>query len=310
MHAAAQRQAEHVREPAPAASAIDADHDVDLALRRLSDAAAGAEGAPDDDSALAALRPLFEDIGWLRALGLSATRSLSADPFHLFGLTAMTSGPLQQLVFASGPRASVTLGTLGRIEDATPGAARSHAFVGNRSILRLLSDAPLDARLAILSRRTGACRERPISVMPDRLYAMDERRRVLWIAPPDRQALFLRARVRRQPAPLVGTWRVGETTPATLANGDDGLARSLALVAVLRTLGTPPPLDALRALLPRAHGSQRWQIMREMLALDTAAALPDLDSMASREADPAVRAAAGRLIARLAPRMEAEPCPC
>jgi len=284
--------------------AADTIPDVDAALQRLADAAARAEAARDEATAIAALKPLFEDIGWLHALAGSAARSLDADPFHLFGLTAMTSGPLQQLLFLSGPRASVTLGTLARTE--TPRAPATHSFVGNHSLLRLLSDRPLEGRLALLSRRSGQCRDRAIPILPNRIYAMDERRRILWIAPPQRQALFLRARIRRRPAPLVATYRLSESRPHALANGDDGLARSLALVAVLRALGAAPTMDMLRALLPRAHGAQRWQIMREMLALDTAAACTDLDAMAARDSDPALRDAARRILDRL---RRAEPCP-
>jgi hypothetical protein len=291
----------------PANDVADTVPDVDAALALLEQATAGAEAADDEAEAIAALMPLFLDLGWLHALAVSATRSLSADPCHLFGLTAMTSGPLQQLIFASGPRASVTLGTLGRID--APRAPSTHSFVGNHSLLRLLSADPLDGRLALLSHRTATCRDRAIRVVPDRLYAMDERRRVLWIAPPERQALFLRARVRSRPAPLVGTYRLGENRPHSLANGDDGLARSLALVEVLRVLGAPPPMEALRSLLPRAHGAQRWQIMREMLALDTADALPDLGGMAAHDGDPALRGAAQRILSRLSHPKAPEPCP-
>ncbi|HEX7871989.1 MAG TPA: hypothetical protein VF475_03700 [Sphingobium sp.] len=278
----------------------------DAALARLAQAAEEAESAGDEDGAIAALRPLFEDIGWLTALARTAAESLTADPFHLFGLTAMTSGALQQLLFVSGPRASVTLGTLSRA--GPPAKPATHAFVGNRSLLRLLSDDTLDGRLALLSRRSGACRDRAIRIRSGHIFDMDERRRVLWIAAPERQALFLRARVRRLPAPLVRSFGVGEAVPRSIANGDDGLARSLATIAMLRVLGTAPPINALRSLLPRAHGAQRWALMREMLALDTGAAWPDLTRMAVDERDPAVRGAALRLVTRLSDR-DAMPCP-
>lgn len=278
--------------------------DAAQALALLADVAAQAEAAMDDEQAVLALRPLFENIDWLSAIAGAATASLSADPFHLFGMTAMTSGALQQLLLVSGPRASVTLGTLGRIDDNVLGPPATHAFVGNRSLLRLLSADPLHGRLAILSPSTHVCRDRVIKIHPARIFDMDERRRVLWIAPPKRQALFLRARVRRLPAPLVATYAVGEHSPRSLANGDDGLARSLAMIAVLRLLGSPPPLDALRALLPRAHGAQRWAVMREMLAVDTTGAWPDLAHMASGEPDMALRSAALRLVTRLSPEQE------
>ncbi|MET0137471.1 MAG: hypothetical protein ABW192_03710, partial [Sphingobium sp.] len=178
----------------------------------------------------------------------------------------------------------------------------------NHSLLRLLSPEPLAGRLAIRSRATHVCHDRPIRIRPDRIFAMDESRRALWIDPPERQALFLRARIRRHPAPLVATYGVGDATPRTLANGDDGLARSLAIIAVLRVLDTPPPLDALRALLPRAHGAQRWALMREMLATDTASAWGDLTHMAGTEPHGPVRTAALRLVERVTTAGGNAPC--
>ncbi|MET0238509.1 MAG: hypothetical protein ABW184_01305 [Sphingobium sp.] len=268
---------------------------------RLAAAAAMADATQDEAQAVAALRPLFQDIGWLTEMAAKAATALAADPLHSFGINASTSGALQQMVLASGPRISVTLCAFSGGGGDAPPRPSAHAFAGHRSLLRIVSRDPLDGRLAIMSRRTGLCRDRAVRLPPGRTFDLDERRRALWVSPPDRQALFLRARIARRPSPLIASYALGQSEPQSLANGDDGLARSLAMVAVLRALGHAPPVCSLRALLPRAHGAQRWTLMREMLAADTAAAWPDLSAMARTEPDSAVRAAARRLIDRIAP---------
>jgi hypothetical protein len=48
----------------------------------------------------------------------------------------------------------------------------------------------------------------------------------------------------------------------------------------------------LRELLKSPHFYTRWHIMREMLALDAEAALPDLQRLAAQDPHPEVRAAA------------------
>lgn len=280
------------------------------ALAPVRAAVARAEAADDDDERLHHLKALFGDGDWLAALSQAALGCLCVDARHLFGLTAIGNGGLRQLILASGARVSVTLCTLD--PDHAPGKPdRKPAiagFSGSHSLFRLLSTDPVGARFACLSRRSGACRERAIRIAPGAVLALDEAWRTVALDPPAQQVLFLRARVRRVPAPLVRTFAPGEATPRMVANGDDGLARALAMIAVLRSLDVQPPVDALRALMPRAHGTHRWTLMRAMLGADTQAAWPDLVAMARDEPDLVVRNAARRLLSRaaLSPAASAE----
>ncbi len=270
------------------------------AIAPALDAVRAGENAADDRARLALLRPLFENVGWLRPVAEAAGACMAADTMHLFGLTAIRSGRLRQIVLAGDARLSIVLCALDGAGGAAPNEAGGlAAFSGNHTLLRLLSPAPVPARLARIGRRSGRCRERCFTLAPGRIVALDEREASLNLDPPAGQILFLRGRVRPIPAPLVRTMRIGGTEPVALANGDDGIARSLALAAMLRTLGRPAPVASLRALMPRVHGTQRWTLMREMLAADTLAAWPDLSAMAADEPDGEVRAAALRLHNRL-----------
>lgn len=267
------------------------------------------QSADREGEAIALLRPLFDDIGWIGELAHDVSGRLAADPQHLFGLTALQSGPLRQVLLASTPRISVTLGIMASRAWYPASPPKTYSFGGSRTLFRLLSPAPADVFRASAAMGGAACRAWPSTITPDETVDLDEARDALAILPADTETLFLRARIRRLPAPLVTSQMPGETSPRRVANGDDGLARSLAIIEMLRALGRKPPVEALRVLLPRAGGVQRWTLMREMLAADTRAAWPDLMAMAEGEEDASVRSAAASLVTRIATtQQEDRPC--
>lgn len=261
--------------------------------------AAGSGRTGSEGKAVAMLRPLFEDIVWLGALASDVTARLQDNPHHLFGLTALQSGALRQVLLASGARVSLTVGVLASRAWHPAVPPQTYSFGGSRTLFRLLSPDPAEGMMASAALGGAPCRAWPHIIAPGEILDLDEARDALAILPAESETLFLRARIRRIPAPLVTSQAPGEVAPRRSANGDDGLARSLAIVEMLRALDRKPPVDALRQLLPRARGVQRWTIMREMLASDTGAAWPDLMAMAEGEDDPGVRSAAAALILRL-----------
>lgn len=268
------------------------------------------EQAGSEAAAVTLLRPLFEDVAWLSDLAADVAVRLAGDPHHLFGLTALQSGALRQVLLASGPRVSVTLGVLASRAWHPADPPQSYSFGGSRTLFRLLSPTPADGFMASAASGRTPCRAWPRTIAPGEIIDLDEARDALAILPAETETLFLRARVRRIPAPLVTSQAPGETAPRRSANGDDGLARSLAIVEMLRALDVKPPVDALRSLLPRARGVQRWTLMREMLAADTGAAWPDLMTMADGEEDPGVRAAAASLVLKVSSMQQEVPsCP-
>lgn len=270
---------------------------------------AGSASTASERRAVAVLRPLFEDTAWLGDLAADVAVRLAGDPHHLFGLTALQSGPLRQILLASGARVSLTLAVLASRAWHPADPPKTYSFGGSRTLFRLLSPAPADGFMASAAIGGAACRAWPSTIAPGEILDIDEAREALAILPTESETLFLRARIRRLPAPLVTSQAPGETAPRRSANGDDGLARSLAIIEMLRALGRKPPVDALRQLLPRARGVQRWTLMREMLAADTGAAWPDLMAMADGEEDPGVRSAAAALVLRVSSAQgEAAPC--
>lgn len=291
-----------------AASTVrQASQDVDAAatarprwLDHVRDHVAMAEDQADIEAeAVAILRPLFDDIDWLADLATDVAVRLAGDPHHLFGLTALQSDALRQVLLASGPRVSLTLGVLASRAWHPADPPQTYSFGGSRTLFRLLSPTPADGFMASAASGGTPCRAWRRTIAPGEILDLDEVRDALAILPAETETLFLRARLRRIPAPLVTSQAPGETVPRRSANGDDGLARSLAILEMLRALDRKPPVEALRSLLARARGVQRWTLMREMLAADTGAAWPDLMAMADGEEDPGVRSAAAALVRKV-----------
>jgi HEAT repeat protein len=82
------------------------------------------------------------------------------------------------------------------------------------------------------------------------------------------------------------------------------------MLSLLRIMDRKDAVPVFREAARGRHFYARWEAVRELLALDVEAALPELEAMAAADAHPEVRAAAGETLAMLAAvqPMEAEPC--
>jgi hypothetical protein len=268
--------------------------------------------AGDAQRAASILAPLFADTGWLEGIVADACAQMSRNPLALPPFSATHNGALSHLVLAASPAVMVALSRIGGAVERTGGEAPPPrvCFSGQQSLWRLLSAEPLAGRLA---RQTGPdkpCRDRAMTLQPARTLMLDERRLSLWLAPPTRPAWLLRARIRRDPAPEMRSVTLGAHPAMARVQGDDAFARAVMLLSLVRALDARRGFDAGLDLLARASGTDRWTVMRELVAIDPVRALPHLEEMAAddREAPPVRRAAEG-VIAQLACAM-GEPALC
>ena len=74
-------------------------------------------------------------------------------------------------------------------------------------------------------------------------------------------------------------------------------------LAVLRACGRSDAAPLFTAALDDDDFAMRWQVMRELLALDPEAALPHLGAMAAGDPHPEVRKAAAATMALLRERI-------
>lgn len=267
----------------------------------LARAVALAQAAPSLDDACAQIRPLFAEIGWLDGLIDDQCRAMARDPLHLPPLRASRAGPMRHLLLARTERLWMTVTVIDPVR-ANQGSIH---FSGRYTLCRVLGAEPLRVRGYRLRGGRAVATEEAVQA-PGAVVELDERDAVWRIMPGERPVMMLRAQI-APPGPIMAHVH-DPMSGARLSSssGDEGHARSLMMLSLLRlqkrTDAAPLFEEAIAATLPH----QRWAAMREYLALNTAAALPALESMAARDADAEVRALAG---ATLAQARGFAPCP-
>lgn len=264
----------------------------------LAAAVAAADEAPLAQ-ALALIKPFIEDERWFDELLADELARMAANPFHLPPLRASRKGAARHLVLARTQRIWIAA-TI--IDPGEPPPIRVH-FSGRLLLCRALAG---DVRGELYRMEEEQAIPAGRRCWRDgAIIALDERREALCLDPSDALMLLLRAQI--APAgPVAARIHDRESgKPMATAQADEGHARALMLLSLLRLQGrrdaAPAFVKALDAPLP----AQRWAVMREYLALDTAAALPALHLMARNEPDAPVRALAARTLAQIG----AVPCP-
>lgn len=267
-------------------------------MARLAAAVAAADEAPFEH-AIALIRPFIEESGWFDRLLADEVARMAANPLHLPAMRASRKGAARHLVLARTERIWITA-TI--IDPGEPLPARIH-FSGRMLLCRgLAGDVEGELYRLEQGRAVSAGRRR---WRDGAIIALDERREALCLDALDRPLSFLRAQV-AAPGPVAA--RIHDRAsgaPIATAQADESHARALMLLSLLRLQERRDAVPAFAAALDAPLPEQRWAVMREYLALDTAVALPALRLMARDESDAPVLALAARTLAQIG----AAPCP-
>jgi hypothetical protein len=278
-----------------------------MGLTMLQRTVAAAADCADDEDALARLRPLAEDIGWLEAATAREVRRLRANPLAEPAIEAVKNGPQRHLVLIRTSRITVSV----TMFQPLPGGPRRAHLPGHLTLSRLL--APSRAAAEIVTLAEPVARHAPAPIVPGEVLALDEARQALWFAPAPEPLSLLRIQLRRDDPPPARMVDLDSGTVDRLTAGDDRAARTLMMLTLLRTLGAREAIgEALAAAVTLDDGALRWAAVRECLALDTAASWPMLCALALCDPDPGFRAAAARTrldIARRTAGQEQASCP-
>ncbi|WP_254913646.1 HEAT repeat domain-containing protein [Sphingobium sp. Z007] len=258
----------------------------------LAEAVEAAEAAPID-RAVALIRPFLSDIGWFDALLAEGIQAMADDPRHLPGFRASRQRAARHLVLARTQRIWLTASLL---DGGQAPSERVH-FSGRVSLCR-----PLNGPLAGDAWRLEG--ERAVMVGARSCAAgttieLDERREALCLRPTQAPLMLLRAQV-APTGPVqarIHDRRDGRAIDS--AQADEGHARALMLLSLLRLQGRRDAADQFVQALDAPLPGQRWAVMREYLALDTARALPALRAMAGRESDAVVRGLAVKTLCQV-----------
>lgn len=265
----------------------------------LGDAIEEADRAPLDQ-AVALLRPFLVDIGWFHDLLAQGCDAMAADPLHLPDVRASRSGAARHLVLARSRRIWLTATVIDRAGGV--GTGRVH-FSGRLILCRPLSEPLTGDAFRLEGDRAVPDGRRHVA--PGALLDMDERHTALRLHPGDRPLMILRAQIAPE-GPVRSRIHDGATgATIALADADEAHSRTLMLLSLLRLQHRADAVPHFAAALNAPLPAQRWAVMREYLALDTRAALPDLRAMACDETDVEMRALARATLDRI----EATPCP-
>lgn len=108
--------------------------------------------------------------------------------------------------------------------------------------------------------------------------------------------LYMQAMVRAGAAPLTAEYDSDSRAFIGATSTDEASSRVQMMATLLREMGREDAVPVLRESLKSPHFYTRWHIMRELLALDAEAVLPDLKRMAAEDPHPEVRAAAAQTL--------------
>lgn len=283
-------------------------------------AAADATAAADPARAIAHLRPWLADTSWLTARLADALALLAAEPFARPPLPVVGSGGAPGgLILAERGAVRLSLQLLPfEIAGAPPATA---LFVPGRAAIRVLAAAGADLALhhvalsdaeeagAFTAAGAAPCTGDPPRPLRDReLLELDTTRTAFTLAGAGGDVLLLDLSV-RPPSPLpvrahdIVSGRLIHVAASRRHSSFRQMALAL-LAAMERRTAAPLFLTATHA----EDFAARWAAMRDLVALDPAAAHPRLVQMAADDPHPEVRAAATATLALYA-APKADPCP-
>lgn len=292
---------------AAAMSGLRREWDAHPAMRRLRKAAAN--GGESPEALLAAASRFFDESdGWSDLLDrmIAETRR---DPFFRPPFKMVTSAIHSGLLLLDSPQLMVSIGIipLERLAAKKAGSrgGTSIMFNGQWTLLRALKPGgasfsfweapPVGAELS--AEAAGQCRlveRRPLA--EGETILLDGRRQSFVVEKATADLVLLQANVSVGAAPFLVEFDSKTLEFVGASSGDETDSRLELMVRLLRLLGAHEAIPVVRQTLSGANFHTRWQVMRELLAWDSEAALPALREMASGDPHAEVRETASKTL--------------
>lgn len=252
-----------------------------------------------------AIRGLFADDLWVDALIDGLAAQLAADPFFEPPFRALNSDIHEGLLVFDDERVSIAAGVtnVARLaaKKTAPRGATSVALTGRLTVLKfvkagdaLLSfwEAPritagFTAADAGTCARTGEKRLRDGDIL-----IIDGRHRTYVIEQARANLVVVQASITLDQAPLSVEYDSASGAFVGCSATGDGASRIQMITTLIRKLDCDGAFEAVAAFIGHPDFFVRWHVMRELLGIDAAAALPHLKRMAARDPHPDARRAA------------------
>ena len=261
------------------------------------------------EGVLAVARAFMDRTDDIDALMSELLASSAADPFFRPPFQPMSSDIHNAFLLYHHPDLSIALGATGvdmlAAKKAGPRGATSIGFTGVTTLFRYLRaggatisfwEAPpitalFDASQAGQARLIGRRR-----IEDGEEIVIDGRHQSFIIDHATSDMIFFQALVRVDAAPVAVEYDSKTLSFIGASSTDETSSRVQMMVSLLRTMEREDAVPLIVEALDSPHFYARWHIMRELLALDAEAALPQLRLMAANDPHPEVRAAAGRTL--------------
>ena len=264
---------------------------------------------PTPEQVIAAARRFFDQAEARDGLIQALIGRCRTDPFFMPPFHPLTSEIHSGLLLFHHDYLSIALGVTGVDMLAAKKAKRSGpasvGFTGVWNLFRYLKagnalvsfwEAPeIDGSFSAAS--AGQCRLTGRRRVADGEEILVDGRRASFIVDhADSDILYLQAMVRTGAAPLTAEYDSETRAFIGATSTDEASSRVQMMATLLRELDRADAVPLLRESLASPHFYTRWHIMRELLALDADAALPDLRRIAADDPHPEVRAAAAQTL--------------
>jgi hypothetical protein len=279
-------------------------HGFEAALAALP--AASAEALADAVSAL------FADDAWVDSLIAGLAAKLRDDPFFDPPFRTLNSDVHSGLIVFEDERMSIAAGVTARPDLAAKKNAKRGAtsigFTGRVRVIKFVRAG--GARLAFweapaitagfTAAAAGRCAPAETREPADgEILVVDGRRRSFVIEHARANLVILQAEISLDQAPLSVEYDSASRRYVGCSATGDGASRIQMIATLLRKLDCAAAVPAMVALLDHPDFFLRWHVMKELLGLDAAAALPHLKRMAARDLHPEARRAARAVLDRI-----------
>jgi len=265
------------------------------------------------EAVAAAIRALFADDGWVEVLIDRLARQLGADPFFEPPFRALNSDIHSGLILFEDERVTIAAGVGHAAELAArknrKRGATSVGFTGRVTVLKFvragggrisLWQAPrIDADFTASG--AGRCaRVGERDLVDGDILTFDGRCQGYVFEHVRGNFLVIQAEIALDQAPVSVEYDSASHCYVGCSATGDSASRIQMIATLLRKLGAGAAFEPMASFLGHPDFFVRWHVMRELLGLDLAAALPHLRRMAAADPHPETRRAARAVLDRLA----------
>ncbi len=255
---------------------------------------------------------LFSDDDWVDALIATLADEMRRDPYFEPPFRHINSDVHKGLIVFEDENVSIAAGVSG-IGDL---AAKKHgargptsiAFSGQMAVFKFVKAGGARLSLwkapritdAFSAATAGRCeRVRDHDLADGDTIVIDGRSEGFVIERAESNIVVLQATVKPDQAPLSVEYDSVSRAYVGCSAADDSASRIQMITTLLRKLDSQAAFPAIAAFLSHKNFFVRWHVMRDLLGLDLAAALPHLEAMAARDPHGETRRAARKVLDRL-----------